>query len=200
MATKKNREAPASVRIDIAHHHYRIIAGKREGVCQAIAYLANRKIDSINGETVEAAVDALKGALDERTVRLRRDRVDGVPSAQEFCEALMALDEAGLKPAIALLAVHSRRPDAAATMEDLARLADRDESATAAIYTRFGRKLGAFLDFVPEVNGYDRTLAPMLTFAVLEMQPKKVGPVLQLRPEMLAAFHNLDRRDEPSRV
>jgi hypothetical protein len=200
LATKKNREASASVRIDIAHHHYRIIAGQREGTCHAIAYLANRKIESLNGETVEAAVDALKGALDERMVRLRRDRVDGVPSAQEFCEALMALDEAGLKPVIALLAAHSRRPDAAATVEELARLADKDESTTATVYMRFGRKLGAFLDFVPEVNGYDRTLAPMLTFAVPETQPKKGGPVLRLRPEMLEAFRTLDRRDEPSRV
>lgn len=200
MASKKNRESSASVRIDITHHHYRIIAGQREGTCHAIAYLANRKIESLNGETVEAAVDTLKAALDERMVRLRRDRVDGVPSAREYWEALMALDEAGLKPAIALLVVHSRRPDAAATMEDLARVADRDESATAAIYTRFGRKLGAFMDFVPDVNGFDRTLAPMLTFAVLETQPKKVGPVLRLRPEMLEAFHTLDRRDEPSRV
>lgn len=200
MATKKNREASASVRIDIAHHHYRIIAGQREGTCHAIAYLANWKIESLNGETVEAAVDALKGALDERMVRLRRDRVDGVPSAQEFCEALMALDEAGLKPVIALLTAHSRRPDAAATVEELARLADRDESTTATVYMRFGRKLGAFLDFVPEVNGYDRTLAPMLTFAVPETQPKKGGPVLRLRPEMLEAFRTLDRRDEPSRV
>jgi len=200
LATKKNREASASVRIDIAHHHYRIIAGQREGTCHAIAYLANWKIESLNGETVEAAVDALKGALDERMVRLRRDRVDGVPSAQEFCEALMALDEAGLKPVIALLTAHSRRPDAAATVEELARLADRDESTTATVYMRFGRKLGAFLDFVPEVNGYDRTLAPMLTFAVPETQPKKGGPVLRLRPEMLEAFRTLDRRDEPSRV
>lgn len=200
MATKKNCVAPTPVRIDVAHHHYRIIAGQRERVCQAVAYLANRKIHSINGETVEAAVDALKGALDERMVRLRGDRVDGVPSAQEFCEALMALDEAGLKPAIALLAVHSRRPDAAATMEELARLADRDESATETVYARFGRKLGAFLGFVPAVNGYDRTLAPMLTFAVPETRPKKAGPVLRLRPEMLEAFRTLDRRDEPSRV
>jgi hypothetical protein len=200
LATKKNREASASVRIEFAHHHYRIIAGQREGTCHAIAYLANRKIESLNGETVEAAVDALKGALDERMVRLRRDRVDGVPSAQEFCEALMALDEAGLKPVIALLAAHSRRPDAAATVEELARLADKDESTTATVYMRFGRKLGAFLDFVPEVNGYDRTLAPMLTFAVPETQPKKGGPVLRLRPEMLEAFRTLDRRDEPSRV
>jgi hypothetical protein len=200
LATKKNREASASVRIDIAHHRYRIIAGQREGTCHAIAYLANRKIESLNGETVESAVDALKGVLDERMVRLRRDRVDGVPSAQEFCEALMALDEAGLKPVITLLAVHSRRPDAAATMEELARLAGRDESTIATDYMRFGRKLGAFLDFVPEVNGYDRTLAPMLTFTVPETQPKKAGPVLRLRSEMLDAFRTLDRKDEPSRV
>lgn len=196
MISKKRSERSTERRIDIAHHHYRIVGGQGNGSCQAIAYIGKRKIYTTAGETVAAAVESLKVTLDEHLARLRQERVGGVPSACEFREALLALVPELPEKTIGLLVVHSRLPRAVATIGDLSRCSGQDEVMIGAGYARLGRKLSALLNFFPEPNGLDQAFTPVLTFAFVEMRPDKAGAALRLRPEVFAALGDLDEEQD----
>jgi len=170
------------------YFHYRIIAGQREGKCQAIAYVGRRKIDSVTGESVTIAVDTMKQSLDERLAHLRRQRVDGVPTEAEYREGLMALDTAMQEDIIGLLKLHGQRPDATASFGDMARLTDLDEPAISDTYAHLGRRLGNLLNFSPDPDGVTPEMAPALSFALVDPTAARRSPALRLRPEVLLAL------------
>ncbi|MFP4004532.1 MAG: hypothetical protein ACLFV8_12200 [Alphaproteobacteria bacterium] len=162
-----------------------------KGRCKAVAYLGTWKIDECDGKTKEDAVDALKRLLDERAGELRRGRSGPVPSADEYREALMALQAGQYRTVLKLLAAHGRRPELMITAAELARISETDESGAIAAYVRLGRALGSFLEFSPDTAGCDRALVPVLTFAAVETLPGRGGRALWLRPEVAAALDAL---------
>lgn len=188
MASKRGRGRSTDGRIDMNYFHYRIIAGQREGKCQAIAYVGRQKIDSVTGESVTIAVDTMKQSLDERLAHLRRQRVDGVPTEAEYREGLMALDTEMQEDVLGLLKLHGQRPGATASFGDMARLNDLEEPAIADTYARAGRRLGNLLNFSPDPDGVTPEMAPALSFALAEPTAAKRSPVLRLRPEVLLAL------------
>jgi len=188
VASKRSRDRSANGRIDLEYLHYRIIAGQREGKCQAIAYVGREKIDAVASESVTIAVDTMKQSLNERLAHLRRQRVDGIPTEAEYREGLMALDTAMQEDVLALLKLHCRRPDAIATFGEMARIADLDEPVVADTYARIGRRLGGLLDFSPDPDGVSPDMAPALSFALVEPPAGRRSTALRLRPEVLFAL------------
>lgn len=191
MSSGKKPGPSVSGRIEVTHGSYRILAGELKGRCKAVAYLGTWKIDECDGKTKEDAVDALKRLLDERAGELRRGRSGPVPSADEYREALMALQAGQYRTVLKLLAAHGRRPELMITAAELARISETDESAAIAAYVRLGRALGSFLEFSPDTAGCDRALVPVLTFAAVETLPGRGGTALRLRPEVAAALDAL---------
>jgi hypothetical protein len=126
VAPKRKRDRSTAERIDIDHHHYRIVAGQREGKCQAIACVGPYKVDAVTAESVALAVDAMKCTLDERLSHLRRQRVNGLPTEQEYREGLAALKTVMPDGVIDLLGRHSHRPGATASLSELARAAGQE--------------------------------------------------------------------------
>lgn len=187
----RSNKAPAKLieeRLEVEHFRYRIVAGQRDGACQAVAYLGRRKIYTTGGETVDAAVAAVKRILDEHLVRLARERVDGVPSEAEFREALLVVDMALPEQVVRLLSAHSRCPGGAATLSDLARLSGWDEATVKLKYVQAGRQIANLLGFSPRPNKRERPFAPILTFAGLDLTDGSAAAILRLRPEVIAAL------------
>lgn len=193
MVSKTGRKKLVEGRIDTSYHRYRIVGGEQGGECHAIAYLGRRKVYATTGETVAAAVASLERMLDEHIERLARERADGVPSAVEYREALLALDAVVPEETMGIMAEHSRLPGGVATIGDLARRSDRDEKTMMTDYARVGRKLGALLAFTPRQEGLGRAITPILTFAVVETSSNEVSTTLRLRPQVLATFGEANR-------
>ncbi|MGF7159861.1 hypothetical protein FHS85_001480 [Rhodoligotrophos appendicifer] len=178
-------------RVEIDHGLYRIVAGAQKESCKAIAYLGLKTIQAAEAETLEEAIAALKLSLDDRVKDLCQLRVNGVPTSTEFGEAFVALQGAGLKPAIALLRLHSRRPNASASVAKLASLVEKDESAVITAYRRLGKKLVEVLAFSPEAEGANGVEASLLSFAVRERSDPS-GQSFRLRTEVVEAIRSLE--------
>lgn len=194
MASKQTDRAhrlQVEERAETEYRHYRIIAGRMAGVCQAIAYAGNRKVAAQDGKSVDQAVSALEAVLEERLLDLRRERVHGIPTEIEFREAMSTLQGSGLKYAVELLTGHSRLPHATATPAQLARLCDGDQAVSRSAYERLGRRLATLLEFSPQANGLDRSLADALSFAEIVPHPTQSGSALRLRPEVIGALRAL---------
>jgi hypothetical protein len=179
---------------------YRIIAGRRDGLCSAIGYLGNRQIASAVEPTIEEAVARIKAELDDRSDQLNRPRVDGVPDVAEFREALDSLEPAFSKELAALLAVHRRQPEGEAKLADLARAADLGLDAVLTEYTRLGKRMAAVLDFHAPVDGAVELPSAILTFALPAAGHDGAARTLRLRPQVLAAFGEQDREGRRRRV
>lgn len=188
MAIKKPPEPSSDGRVDTKHHHYRIIAGRRNAAGHAIGYLGKDKFDETIGDTVEAAVEALKKTLDEHRDALRRERVGDVPTTKEFVEALTVLKAELPAPVFRVLSAHARMTNSSASTGELGRLGSGDVAAVTADYSRLGRKLGAILGFTPDAQKFDRSFAAMQSFAVLEAAAERTMITLRLRPQMVAAL------------
>lgn len=199
VARKKQPEPSAKTsadgRIDANHHHYRIIAGRRNAAGHAIVYLGRRKFDEVIADTVEAAVEAITSMLDEHRAGLRRERTDGVPTTKEFREALTVLEAELPASVFAALGVHVLTTNASASIVDLTRFGAGDEATVTAGYTRLGRRLAAVLEFTPEAGNLDRAFAAMQSFALVEATPGRSAVLLRLRPQVVAALGPAERTE-----
>lgn len=189
-----------SDRVDMKWKLYRIIAGRRDGLCSAIGYLGNRQIASAVEPTIDEAVARIKAELDDRSDQLNRPRVDGIPDVAEFREALDSLEPAFSKELAALLAVHRRQPEGEAKLADLARAVDLGVDAVLTEYARFGKRMAAVLDFQAPVGDSVELPSAILTFALPAPGHAGVARTLRLRPQVLAAFGEQEREGRRRRA
>jgi hypothetical protein len=171
-------------RTEVGHGMFRIVAGQQGEVSRAVAYLGMKPLHSVEGESVDAAVETIKFELDGRTGRLKQERVDGVPTQKEYLEALLG---ARISQRTAnLLKAHSRFPERTASIDDIARRCAIDVTTVTSDYLRTGRQLGALLSFAPRVDGCPKRLLPILSIATSDDWAGE--PELQLRAELSAAL------------
>lgn len=176
-------------RIDIPYGLYRIIAGRRTDAWYAIGYLGMRKIDVAMGDSLDDAISRMKQLLDQRLSALHRRRIDGVPSAAEFKEALDAMYPKLPERMAALVALHSRLLRASASLRDLSRRSGLDEAVILADYIRFGRRVGQALQFAPRENRLPRALWPILTVGEVDVSAQnRSDTVIKLRRQILEAL------------
>jgi hypothetical protein len=181
-----------SDRVSVTHGAYLVVAGRRGDSCAAVGYLGNRRIEARTADTVEAAVDAVKGALDDRVSGLKAGRSSEVPSEAEFREALVALHAKLPKRMQAMLATHCRLPGSAASLTDLARRFEVSVNTAKIDYGKLARQLAKLLDFAPAEATVERGLLPLLTVATLSFSEGKPA-VLHLRPELVGALRTLQQ-------
>lgn len=188
MARNSKPNPSADGRVDITHHHYRIIAGRLTGRCRAIAYLGKRRFDEVDADTVDEAVERMKRTLDDHLAALRRERSDTVPTAEEYREALTVLRAELPAPVFAILDAHIQQSDAMASIRDLMRSGAGDREAVIDAYGRLGRRLAALLGFAPDSQEFGREYAPMQSFAFVEASEDGTPASLCLRPQVVAAL------------
>ncbi|MFN3535970.1 MAG: hypothetical protein ACK4Y4_00805 [Brevundimonas sp.] len=133
-------------RIETTHGIYRIVAATRGMTAKAVAYAGMRLILQTDGDDEEAATGEALRQLDARTEALRIARVEGVPTAEEYLDALSALAPANARGELMrMLGVHMRLPDAEVTAARLARISSLDEGEVWRTYGRLGRRISAAL-------------------------------------------------------
>ncbi|MFC4172717.1 hypothetical protein ACFOYU_11690 [Microvirga sp. GCM10011540] len=175
-------------RREFTHGHYRVIAGERKGLNVAIAYLGERRIDQVVADRLEDAVASLIESLDERRRRYAEARIEGIPSAEEYREALER-GASALNGARGFLFWHLRAPDQRTTFGDLSRLAGSHPEDVTGAYLRLGRRLSTILKFRPA--GLDARLKPILTLAEATEAADPHLIMWTLRPELVAALNNI---------
>lgn len=172
------------------HGPYRIIAGALENECRAIAYLGPRQMDAASAATVDEAVAAVKDLLDARMAQRRESRVNGVPAASEYREALGNLPANQRSKVLPLLLAHGRMPDGKLAVQELVRRFDFDATEVLTAYRRLGRSFAAYLDFAPKEHDFHPKQAVLAVFAIADAPGQEAGPALtmSLRPELIEAL------------
>lgn len=179
-------------RVSVIHGSYLIVAGRRNDACAAVGYLGNRRIEARTADSVDAAVTAVKGALDQRVSGLKAARDGEVPTEDEYREALAALYGKLAKRMRAMLATHCRLPGSAASLADMARRFEITEATAKLDYGKLARQVTKLLDFAPLDSNVDRTMTPLLSLATLTFSEGK-RPVLHLRPEFVGALRAMQQ-------
>lgn len=194
MAKAKAKVSKLSVegRAESNYEFYRIVAGQMNGACQAIGYHGRHRIAAAAGKSVEEAVAEVKGELGKRSAALRQTRNNGMPTAAEYREALVAASVALPDGATTVLRIHSQQPGATATFAELARRSGEDEAGIARAYGRMGRSLEGMLNLSFESDGFDRQLATMQSFAVIEPSQHRSKAALRLRTQVVEALNSLE--------
>lgn len=174
---------------DQTFHHYRIIAADHGGAATAIAYAGMTRIDVIDADTVEAAVQVMEARLQQRLKAFVSERdAEGWPSVEEYRDVLLALPAPLKKEVTPVLKAHARLPEARTTVLDLARITGVDRAALFAGYRKLGRRL--FLDLRlarhrPTPRSERFLLDP---FAICDQETPAEYPIIQLRPAFVEAL------------
>ena len=179
-------------RVCVQHGHYLIVGGRRNAENAAIGYLGNKRMAAASAESVEAAVEKVRSALDEHAASLRSERVDGVPTEAEYREALVVLYPKLSKPVAAALGAHTRLPQSSTTLRDLASRLGSSERSLRQGYAKLARGMGTMLAFEPAADGDERVWQPLLSLAFVVPQREGSDPLLTLRPELLAALRKAE--------
>lgn len=181
-------------RVSVTHGSYLIVGGRRNDACAAVGYLGNRQVEARTADSVDAAVAAVKGALDQRVSGLKAARDGEVPTENEYREALAALYGKLPKRMRAMLATHCRLPGSAASLIDMARRFEVSEATVKLDYGKMARQVGKLLDFAPAEAGIDRGLLPLLSLATLSFAQNR-PPVLHLRPTFVGALRAMQQAE-----
>ncbi|MDP2212436.1 MAG: hypothetical protein Q8J81_01155 [Phenylobacterium sp.] len=176
-------------KLDVTHGCYRILAGPRGEVGEAIAYVGMRKLDQLTDDTVDAAYAAMIVRLDARRDAFVAQRDEqGLPSADEYREALDATPLIADSRLDNTLHAHSQRANARANAGDLARSCGLTETAFWLEYGRLGRRLSALLAIDPPKDKTVRQLASLYSFATFEAGARPSDLTITLRPAFLEAL------------
>ena len=186
----KTEISPApSAKMDVTHGCYRVLAGPRGEVGEAIAYVGMRKLDQLTDDSVDQALAAMLAKLDIRRDAFIAQRDDqGMPSVDEYREALDATPLVMESRLDNTLHAHSQRPGARANAGDLARSCGLTETAFWLEYGRLGRRLSALLAIDPPKDKTVRQLASLYSFATFEAGARPSDLTITLRPAFLEAL------------
>jgi hypothetical protein len=178
-----------SGKMDVTHGCYRILAGPRGEVGEAIAYVGMRKLDHLTEDSVDAALATMVARLDVRRDAFVAQRDEhGMPSADEYREALDATPLVMDSRLDTTLHAHSQRPGARANAADLARSCGLTETAFWLEYGRLGRRLSALLAIEAPKDKTPRQLASLYSFAPFEAGARPSELTITLRPTFLEAL------------
>lgn len=177
-------------RVETEHKIYKIVAADMRGRSEAFAFAGRRKIDELAASSVAGAVDEMRARLDARLAAFTKRRVDGIPSAEEFADALNVAFANGQARLEKSLSAHRRFRNATATLAETASRSDLSEEQVERDYLRFGRWLSAQLQAVPtEPSNAPEKRQPMAVFASFDMDRRGAPVRLVLRPELVAALN-----------
>lgn len=176
-------------KLDVNHGCYRILAGPRGEMGEAIAYVGMRKLDQLTEDTVDGALATMIARLDVRSDAFIAQRDDqGLPSADEYREALDAAPLVMESRLDNTLHAHSQRPGARANAGDLARSCSLTETAFWLEYGRLGRRLNALLAIEAPKDKTPRQLASLYSFATFDVGARPSDLTITLRPAFLEAL------------
>lgn len=196
--TPSRRSGPAQRSLDLVHGKFRIVAGTHKDMHKAVAYLGPKPVEAIEGESPRAACDTMRDILDDRVATQRNERVEGVPCASEYADAIASFDSDSRENAIDLFLTHARYPGRRARLEEVARRFG-NQSEAVGNYLSYCRKLAGLLKFSPRAEDCPRELLPALVAAKIDPAEADSEPVMEMRDELADAIERL-WRERPNRA
>lgn len=191
------RRAPAS-RHESVYRQLRIVAGSLNSRCVAIAYRGGKKFLQAEAADVSAAISQLKSSIDALHAQREADRGGGVPTPEEYADALLRIDRFINPLQHAAIVRHGGRPGAWASFGELARQLDTEVELIQKGYARLGRYLGEILNYQPELDGLRKPLQPILVIAEPAEDDGELAWVL--RPNLVAALEANSANQTASRA
>ena len=194
------KKSLVSDRVEIEHGPYRIIAGDVGEICKAVAYLGMggmQPIEAAEGATVDAAVAAMIEVLDAHMAELQRQRRDGIPGSGEYLCALAMLPSKMQEFATCLTVVAARPAGYSMTLSDLEQELRSASDDVLADLQRLGRKLGAFLEYEPDIGTVGKSLGPFLAFSRIDSAGADDTARITFHPEFCQALIELPKRRAP---
>lgn len=174
-------------RLEESYGPFRIIAGVVNKSPQAIAYLGSRVAYRTEAESPETAAETLRKVLEANRAKHVAQRVDGVPVAAEYRDALASLLPR-IDPVVLHQLRHHLRFGPATTMETLGKVTGQLEEEAERHYVRLGRLLSRVLDFSPDTQGSGKQARPIFAFATQTEAPEGSARGWRLRREAAEGF------------
>jgi hypothetical protein len=182
----KQQQRPGERLEETTYRQLRIVAGIQKDRCVAIAYRAGKKFLQSEGDDVSSAIANLKAGIDELQSKRETLRPDGVPTAEEYRDALLRIYQFVNPVQQSALFRHAGKPQAWASFAELAKQLDTDPELIQRAYAKIGRYLGNILNYEPDPGDLRKPLQPILVIA----EPKEDDGELTwiLRPNLVAAL------------
>jgi hypothetical protein len=187
------RQASRSARRDTGERHesvyrqLRIVAGTLGSRSVAIAYRGGKKFVEAEAGDVPTAISNLKKDIDGIHAQREAKRADGIPTAEEYADALLRVDRFINPMQHAALVRHAARPAAWASFKELARQLDTEVDLIQKGYGRIGRYLADILNYRPQAETVGKALQSIVVIA----EPREDDGELTwaLRPNFVAALN-----------
>jgi hypothetical protein len=190
-AIKKTQ--PTVRRVDITFMRYRIIAGPAGDSFKALAYIGSERVATSEGCTAQEATEDLKIKLAARDAEMRASRVDGVPQAQEYFEALAIIGMREVMLVEPALRFHAGAEGETTTFPDMARALGVGQEDIVQKYIDLGRRVGRELEFQPSDKRFSQRYEAILALASAESDANGRLIGIRLRPQFrdgLATFES----------
>lgn len=153
-------------RIDIPYGPFRLVAATYRGVPQAVAFLGRLEKHRVNGDSLEEALADLQLLLEKDKTTRATLRIEGIPTANEYAEAVLGLRNYLSEETKSLVRAHLKMPELTASLSDLARATKCDRDTARRLYSSFGRLLGNALEFHPKVPPASRLERGLAAFCL----------------------------------
>jgi hypothetical protein len=186
--TAPRSRVASSAREQTIYRQLKIVAGIQNDRGAAIAYRSGKKFLEAQGDTAGAALDELMTMIDELHAHREAQRPRGVPSPDEYLDALLRIDRLIDPMQRMALYRHAGRPDFRGSFSDLAHQLGTDPGTLEKAYARLGRYLADVFNFHPQAEGLAKALQPIVIIA----EPIGSGGEdieWRLQPGFLAALH-----------
>ncbi|MFN3727840.1 MAG: hypothetical protein ACK4SZ_16230 [Allosphingosinicella sp.] len=167
-AEKTDHRKPAGAaaeRRDLTYRQLRIVAGALGDCYRAIAYQGGRKFLEADAPDVDEAITSLKEMIDRLQDQRSRHRRGGVPTPEEYADALARLDRVVTPVQQMALVRHAAAPGGRTTFQRLAVQIGVGEEAVTRAYVRLGKQISDILNYQPDPRGLKKTLQPIATIA-----------------------------------
>lgn len=180
---------------DVVYGRYVIRALAAPGRVRVRAFLGRRAVGDAEGPSVGAALDVMRSKLDERDVHQCGGRLNGVPTAAEYCDAFTRLDaQIGPHHWLMLKALLAA-PGQTLTATEIASAAGYASLASANVhFGALARLIAENLDYAPDVRADGTTIWTMAlaTGADVGAQQEDAHRRWALRPEVAACLRAMN--------
>lgn len=178
---------------------YRVLIGMTSADYLAQAYLGRKSLLDARGHSYDEAAKALRLKLRDRDDKERAARIEKVPTAREYLEALNIISEKLEPQDMAMLRAHVNARGDGKLFEDytlsLGEIAaaggSGDYNDALKIYDNIGRKLADYIDYF-DPRDYGAPISYSWAFMLVtgDINPS-AGPILlQMRPQVVTALYD----------
>jgi hypothetical protein len=194
MAATAQKNERSDRRLDFHFMRYRIVAGPSGGAYKSVAYIGSERIATSEGDDARTASEVLKSELADRDAAMRARRIENVPLAEEYFEALAVVGLKDITRVEPALKYHAGVDGGVTTFQEMARALGVAQDSVVDGYFDLGRRIGRELEFSPTDSRISRRYEAILSIASAESDEhgKLIG--VRLRTEFLEGLNVFEQK------